>query len=68
MYIEGRERVPIMVTVYCPDCAGSGIIELCNWNGPYLTACKNCWLSLGEIDVDESEAHLYKIIGDSSGE
>jgi hypothetical protein len=54
-----------MVTVYCLDCEGSGIIELCNWDGPYQVACPYCWQSLGEIDVNESEAHLYKVIDSS---
>ena len=53
-----------MPTVPCPDCRGSGLIERVNWNGPYLERCPYCYMSLGEVDVEEDEkdeAHPYSI-------
>jgi hypothetical protein len=44
-----------MPTVPCPECEGSGLIERVNWNGPYLEPCSYCYMSLGEVDIDDEE-------------
>lgn len=36
---------------WCDDCAGSGRVELCNYNGPYEAICDECE-GRGEFDVD----------------
>ena len=51
----------------CPECDGTGRVELCNRNGYYEAPCTNCYESLGEVNDDEQEPEHFKPVGNHTG-
>ena len=51
----------------CPECDGTGRVELCNRNGYYEAPCTNCYESLGEVNDDDPEPAHFKPVGNHTG-